>query len=171
VLGDGVVEHGRQSTLPDLLDEVAAHVLGAHPGEGRAVGPAAAQTDLDEVRTAGGTGLDQPPHRRPLAGEVPFDRLGGVGVGVEMDDVDPAPADGGRHGCRRGSGDGVVAPEHDREDAAPRDLHDALTDRGVRGLDEPVRTDRVAEVDDLELLEDLDPEVEVEGAGCAGERP
>jgi hypothetical protein len=106
-----------------------------------------------------------------VAREVALEGIGGVGVRVEMDDPDLAPADRRRHRRRRRPGDRVVASEDDGKDAALSDLGDSCAYRGMRGFDEPVRADRVTEVDDIELIEDLDPEVEVERAGVVGERP
>ena len=104
-----------------------------------------------------------------MAGEVAVDDVGGVGVGVEVDDADVAVAvhvgDGGGGGPR----DRVVAAEDDRHDATGCDLVDARPDVGVAALGLAVRAVRVAVVDHLEVLEDLDAEVEVVGAGLVGQ--
>ena len=116
-------------------------------------------------------GLDQPAHRGAVAGQVAVDDVGGVGVGVEVDDADVAVAVhvGDRGG--RGPGDRVVAAEDDRHDAARRDGVHAFADVGVRHLGLAVRAVRVAEVDDLEPVEDLQPEVQVIGARLVGGGP
>ena len=86
---------------------------------------------------------------------------GGVGVGVEVDDADVAPAmavGDRRCGWPR---DRVVTADDDREDAAAGDLTHTRSDVSVRALGQPVRAVRVAEVDHLEVLEDLDVEIEM----------
>ncbi len=65
----------------------------------------------------------------------------------------------------------MVTTEHDRDDAPLGDLGDPFADGCVRRLDEPARTDGVAEVDHFQLVENLDPEVEVEGSRSVGEAP
>ena len=105
-----------------------------------------------------------------MAGEVAVDDVGGVGVGVEVDDADVAVAvhvgDGG--GGR--PGDRVVAAEDDRHDAAEATWCDPLADVGVAHLGLPVGAVGVAVVDDLEVVEDLEVEVDVVGAGLVGLR-
>ena len=89
-------------------------------------------------------------------------------MGVEVHDPDVAVAVhvGDRGGGR--PGDRVVAAENDRHDAARRHLVHPLADVGVAGLGLAVRAVRVAEVDDLEAVEDLDAQVEVVGARLVG---
>ena len=65
----------------------------------------------------------------------------------------------------------MVATEDDREDVPVGDLGDALADRRVRQLDHPVGTDRIAVVDDLQGVEQLDPEIEVERTRAVSECP
>ena len=123
-------------------------------------------------RTVAGhrAGLDEPAHRGAVAGQVAVDEVGGVGMGVEVHDPDVAVAVhvGDRGGGR--PGDRVVAAEDDRHDAAGGDLVHPLADVGVAGLGLAVRAERVAVVDDLEVVEDLDAQVEVVGAGLVGQR-
>ena len=147
------------------------HALLAHPLEDVLRRPVAAQADLDEVGAGHRAGLDQPAHRGAVAGQVAVDDVGGVGVRVEVHDADVAVAVhvGDRGG--RGPGDRVVAAEDDRHDAAGRDRVDALADVAVRHLGLAVRAVRVAEVDDLEPVEDLQPEVQVIGARLVGGGP
>ena len=106
-----------------------------------------------------------------MAGEVAVDDVGGVGVGVEMDDADvavPVHVGDRRRGRPR---DRVVAAEDDRHDAAPGDLVDPGLDVGVADFGLAVRAVGVAEVDDLEVVEDLDPEIHVIGPGLVGGGP
>ncbi len=142
-----------------------------HPGEHLGRRPVAAQPDLHEAVAGHGARLDQATHRRAVAGEVAVDDVGGVGVGVEVDDADVAVAvhvgdGGGGRPCDR-----VVAAEDDRHDAARGDLVHACADVGVAGLGLAVRAVGVAVVDDLEVIEDLDPEIEVIGARLVGQGP
>ena len=107
----------------------------------------------------------------PWLARLPVDHVGGVRVGVEVDDSDLSPpARLGDRGRRR-PGDRVVAAEDDREDAPICDLGHALADRPVRELDHAVGADGVAVVDDLQRVEQLDPEIEVERPRVVGERP
>ena len=110
-----------------------------------------------EVSAADGSGLDEPPHGRAVAGKVAGDHICGVRVRVEVDDSDLPPSARSRNcGCRWPR-DRMVATEDDREDVPVGDLGDALADRRVRQLDHPVGTDRIAVVDDLQGVEQLDP--------------
>ena len=68
----------------------------AHPVERLRRRPVAAQPDLHEVATLDRAGLDQPAHRRAVAGEDAPVVLGRVGVGVEVDDADACRAGGPR---------------------------------------------------------------------------
>ena len=61
-----------------------------HPREDLGRRPVAAQPHLDEVAAVDGTRLDQPAHRRAVAGEHAPVLVGGVGVSVEMDHADAA---------------------------------------------------------------------------------
>ena len=96
-----------------------------------------------------------------MAREVAVDDVGGVGVGVEVDDPDVAVSvhvgDRGSSGPR----DRMVAAENDRHDATRRDLVHALADVGVADLGLPMWAVGVAVVDDLEVFEDLDVEIDV----------
>ena len=68
--------------------------------------------------------------------------------------------------CRGGGpGDRVVTAQDDRHDAPRGDLAHSLLDVRVAGFGVAVRTMGVAVVDDFELVEDLDVEVHVVGAG------
>ena len=104
----------------------------------------------------------------PWLARLPSMIVGGVGVRVEVDDADVAVAVhvGDRGGGR--PGDRVVPAEDDRHDAARRDGVDPLADVGVRHLGLAVRAVRVAEVDDLQPVEDLQPEIQVIGARLVG---
>ena len=160
-LADGVAHHVLEAAVPDLLHRVPRHALLEHPLERVLRRPVAAQADLHEVRAGHGAGLDQPAHRRAVAGQVALDDVGRVGVGVEVDDADVAVAvDVGDRGGA-GPRDRVVAAEDDRHDAARGDGVDALADVGVRALGLAVRAVGVAEVDDLQPVEDLEAEVQV----------
>ena len=169
-LGDGVGHDRLEAALPDLLHRVPRHALLEHPLERVLRRPVAAQADLHEVGARDGTRLDQPAHRRAVAGQVAVDDVGGVGVGVEVDDAHVAVAvDVGDGGGRRPR-DGVVTAEDDRHDAPLGDLGDALADVGVADLGLAVRAVGVAEVDDLQPVEDLQAEVQVVRARLVGGR-
>ena len=147
-LGDGVGDDRLGSPFLDLAHEVPAHALLLHPGEGLGRRPVAAQADLDEVLAADRARFDQPAHRRAVAGEHAPGVVGGVGVGVEMDDADAARAAHLGDGGGRRPGDRMVAAEDDRDGAGPRDLEDLAVDHRVAALD-PRRDDvGVAGVDD-----------------------
>jgi hypothetical protein len=103
-----------------------------------------------------------------VTGQVPVDDVGGVGVSVEVHDADVAVAVHVGHGGGRGPGDGVIPAEHDRHDAARGDRVLALLDVLVGHLGHPVRAEGVAEVHDLQPVEDLQAEVHVIGAGFVG---
>ena len=114
---DRVVDHRLGAALLDLAHEVPAHALRLHPLEDLGRRPVAAQADLDEVAAADRAGLDEPAHRRAVAGQHAPVVGRGVGMGVEVDDADAArPADlGDGRGGR--PGDRVVAAEDDRDGA------------------------------------------------------
>ena len=169
-LGDGVLDHGVDAALPDLVHQVPAHALRLHPLERVLRRPVPAQPDLDEVPPEHGTRFDQPAHRRAVAGEVAVDDVGGVGVGVEVDDADVAPAAVIGDGRGRRPGDRVVAAEDHRDDAAARHLGDLRFDVGVADLGLAVRAVGVAVVDDLDPVEDLDAEIQVVRARFVGVR-
>ncbi len=93
-LVDGLGDDRLGAALLDLAHEVVAHALLAHPVERLDRRPVAAQPDLHEVAARDGTRLDQPAHRRAVAGEDAPVVVGRVGMGIEMDDADaPRPAD------------------------------------------------------------------------------
>src|SRR5207344_2967418 len=119
----------------DLAHEVVTQALLAHPLEGLDRWPVAAQADLDEVPALDRTGLDEPPHRRAVTGQVAPVVRGGVRMSIEMDDPDAArPADLGDRGRTR-PGDGMVAPEHDRDRAAAGHLEDLAVDERMGPID------------------------------------
>ena len=107
---------------------------------------------------------------KPDPFEPPNGMVGGVGVGVEVDDADVAVAVDVGDGGRRRPRDRVVAPEDHRHDAAGRDLVDPCADVGVAHFGLPMRAVRVAVVDHLHPLEDLEAEVEVIRARFVGQR-
>ena len=115
-----------------------------------------------------GAGFDQPAHRGAVAGQVALDDVGGIGVRIEVHDADVAVSVyvGDRGG--RGPGDGVVAAEDDRARCRGTRWWHPFLDVGVRHLGLAVRAVGVAEVDDLEPVEDLQAEVEVVGARLVG---
>ena len=122
--------------------------------------PVAAQPDLHEVAALDRARLDEPAHRRAVTGEDAPVVVGGVGVGVEMDDADAAGSADLGDGGRRRPGDRVVAAEDDRDRAGLGDLEDLAVDHRVAAL-EPGRHDvRVAGVDHGQHLERLDVELE-----------
>ena len=101
-----------------------------------------------------------------MAGEDAPVVVGGVGVGVEVDDPDGARlADLGDRGRRR-PGDRVVATEDDRDRARPGDLPNLAVDERVAALDPGGDDVGVAGVDHREQLERLDVELQrVDRAG------
>lgn len=103
-----------------------------------------------------------------MAGEVAVDDVSGVGMRIEMDDADIPVAEHVGHGGGSGPGDRVIPAEHKRHDAASGDLVDTGTDIGVACRCVSVRTMRVTEVDDVEMVEDLDAEIEVVRARLMG---
>jgi hypothetical protein len=131
--------------------------LGLHPVEDVLRRPVATQADLHEVAAEHGAGLDQAAHRGAVARQVPVDDVGGVGVGVEMNDADVAPPPGLGHRSRRRPRDRVVTAHDDWDDAAAGHLADQGLDVGVPNLGLAVGAMGVTEVDDLEPVEDLDP--------------
>ncbi len=134
-LGDRVGDDRLGAALLDLAHEVPAQALLLHPVEGRLRRPVAAQPDLHEVAALDRARLDQPAHRRAVAGEDAERVVGRVGVGIEVDDPDAArPADLGDRGRRR-PGDRVVAAEDDRDRAGLGDLADLAIDHRVGALD------------------------------------
>ena len=82
--------------------------------------PVAAQPDLDEVLALDRARLDEPAHRRAVAGEHAPVVGGGVGMGVEVDDADAARAADLGDGRRARPGDRVIAAEDDRDGAGLR---------------------------------------------------
>ena len=108
---DRVAHHVLEAAFPDLLHGVPRHALFLHPLEGVLRRPVAAQTDLDEVGAGHRARLDQPAHRRAVAGQVALDLVGGVGVRVEVHDADVAVAVHVGDRGRGGPGDRVVAAE------------------------------------------------------------
>ena len=103
-----------------------------------------------------------------MAGEIAADDVGGVGVSIEMHHADVAVTMSSRHCGGRGPGDGVIAAEHEGDDAAIRHFGDAGLDVGVAEFGEAVRTVGITEVDDFEPLEDLDTEIHVVRARLVG---
>ena len=95
-LGDRLGDDGLGAALLDLAHEVPAQALLLHPVEGLDRRPVAAQADLDEVPALDRARLDEPAHRRAVAGQHAPVVVGGVGVGVEVDDADAARAGGPR---------------------------------------------------------------------------
>ena len=159
-LRDRVVDDGISAALLDLAHEVVAQAVLLHPLEDIEGRPVTAKTDLDEVLAEDGARLDEPSHRCSMAREDAPVVVGGVGVGVEVDDPDAAgSADFGN--CRRGwPRDRVIAPEDDRDRARSGDLENLAVDECVATLD-PGRDDvRVAGVHHRQQLERLDVELE-----------
>ena len=123
------------------------------------------------MRPRNGARLDQPAHRGAVAGQVALDLVGGVRVRVEMDDADIAVAMHiGDSGGRRPR-DGMVTAQDHRHDATLGQGVHPFPDVVVGHLGLAVRTIGVAEVDDLEPVEDLQAEIHVVGARLIGGRP
>src|SRR5260370_7101303 len=123
-LADSVVEDGLESAVLDLGCEVRAHVLFIHPAEHGRPGPIAAQAALDEVLALYRAALDEPAHRRAVAGQVPLHIRCGVGVCVEVDDAHVAVAVMLGQRGDVGPGDAVVTAQDDRDDAGPHHVPD-----------------------------------------------
>ena len=89
-LGDRVGDDGLGAAFLDLAHEVPAQALLPHPLERLGRRPVAAQPDLDEVLPL--TAPDSIRRRIgvPWLASTPQAVVGGVGVGVEMDDPDAA---------------------------------------------------------------------------------
>ena len=100
-------------------------------------------------------------HRRAVAGQVPVDDVRSVGVGVEVDDADIAVTVHVGHRGRRRPRDRMIAAENDGHDPARCDGRHPFLYVLVRHLGLPVWTERVAEVDHLEPVEDLQSEIQV----------
>ena len=134
-LGDRIGDDSLGAALLDLAHEMPAQPVFLHPVERLLGRPVAAQAHLHEVAPIDGARLDEPAHRRAVAGEDPERLVGRVGVGVEVDDADPLgrPELGDRG--RRRPGDGVVAAEDDRDRPAARHVPDLAVDHRVRPLD------------------------------------
>ena len=94
------------------------------------------------------------------------DLAAGVGVRVEVDEADGAAPGGDGADVRLG--DRVVAAEHDRQQAGVDHLADELLDRRVGARRVGGQDGRVAEVDDLQLLEGVDLRLEVRPGRARG---
>ena len=165
-LADGVGHHRLEPAVPDLLHRVPRHALAR--ASTRTCPAAASSRAGRPARSACRARRRTRSSRRigcAVAGQVAVDDVGGVGVGVEVDDADVAVAVDVGDGRGRRPRDRVVAAEDDRHDAARR--RPGARARGCwrASLGLAVRAVGVAEVDDLEPVEDLQAEVEVVRAG------
>ena len=142
--------------LADLVHEDAGDPALGLPAELLLARPVAAQADLDVAGRVDVALLDQAPHRRPVRDLDPEDLGAGVGVGVEVDEADRAAAVRGA-GADVGLGDAVVAAEDDRDRAGIEDLADGALDRRVAGGRVGGQDRGVAEVDDPQRREAVDP--------------
>ena len=115
-------------------------LLVGHPVEGLRARPVAAQPELQEAVTTSRAGLDQTSHRLAVAVERAELDVTGVGVGIEVDHRDPPVASGAGHTGHVRPGDGVVAPQNQRDLAR-------LGDRGDRVLDDLAAAHHVTGVD------------------------
>ena len=95
-LGQALVE----AAGDDLGHLEAAHPLLGHPLQRLRLRPVAAQADLQEPVAAHRARLDQPAHRRAVPVQRAELGVAGVGVRVEVDHRDPAPADVPGHAGR-----------------------------------------------------------------------
>ena len=164
---DGLGDDRLRAALLDLAHEVVAHALFLHPLEGLDRWPVAAQTYLHEVLALDRTRLDEPPHRRAVAGQDAPVVGGGIGVRVKMDDPDAARAAHLGDGRGAGPGDGVIPAQDDRDGAGLGDLQDLAVDQGMRAVDPCGHDVRVAGIDDLQDLERFHAELErIDGARC-----
>ncbi len=139
---------------------VPAHALLPHPLEHRGLGPVAAQAYLEEAVTAGGAGFDQPPHRRAVAVEQAEVVLARVGVGIEVDDPDPAESHHIGETADVGVGDGVVASEDQRECTRVLHVPHGLTEPPDAQLDIAGHHPGVAGIDDAQFGERIDAQGE-----------
>ncbi len=103
-----------------------------------------------------------------MTGQVAVDGVGRIGMGVEVDhpDISIAMDLGDRGG--RGPGDGVVAAHRERDDVTAGDLVHPGPDVVETLLDHAVGAMGIAVVDDLDVIEDLQPVAEVVGARLVG---
>ena len=122
-------------------------------------GPVAAQADLHVAAPVDVAVADEPVHRRPVRDLDAEHLLAGVRVRVEVDEGDRAVHRG--HCLDVRLGDRVIAAEDDRDRARRDDLTDDALDRGV--ISGRIRRDdgRVAEVDDAELRDRVEPRLQV----------
>ena len=149
--GERLGQAGRQSACLDLGHLEAPHPLARHPGERVGIGPVAAQADLQEAVATRRPGLDEPSHRRPVPVHGAELGVRRVGVGVEMDDGDPAPPDVPGDAGDIGQGDGVVPSQDHRYGARPRQLLDGVLQALQRLLDLARGHLDVAHVDHAQL--------------------
>jgi hypothetical protein len=87
--------------------------------------------------------------------------VGGVGVGVEMDDAELPEAMVLGDGGGAGPGDRVIAADDQWDDPAPGDIGDAVVDGRVGDVPQAVGDERVTVVGDLEAVEYVQLEIEV----------
>ena len=150
-LGEALVEAAR-----DYLGHlVGPHALLGHPLQDVRRRPVAAQPDLQEAIPACRAGLDEPAHGLAVPDERAELDVAGVGMRVEVQHGDPAPAARACHPGDVGPGDGVVAAEDERHGTGLRHaLHDHFEirarSRGVAAVHL-----YVAAVHDAQVLESV----------------
>ncbi len=128
--------------------------------------PVAAQADLDVAARVDVPLLDEPVHRRPVRDLHAEDLRARVGVGVEVDEAEPAVPGGAGADVRLG--DRVVAAEDDRNRTRSDDLSDRPLDRLVRPSGVGGDNRRVAVVDQPQLGHRVDLCLEVRPRRAAG---
>ena len=163
-----LVEAVVESPVDDLGHVVAAHAPLGHPGQRRRLRPVPAQADLDETVTARRPRLDEPPHRCSVTEQRAELGVPGVGVGIEMDDRDPAPAHVPGDPRHVGEGDRVVAAEDDGDRTRACDLLDGPFEALERLLGLPRQHLHVAHIDDAQLDEGVDVQCQVRPARRRG---
>ena len=145
-----------------------AHALVGHPLEDGRVGPIASEADLEEAVAADGSAEDEAPHGGAVTPESAVG-VSGVGVGVEVDQGDPAEAVVLGDALGGGVGDGVVAAEDDGDGSGLGDLAAGFHDSLEGALAVELLDADVADVDDAELAEGVDLESEVGSVAALGE--
>ena len=154
--GEGLGEHLVEPARNDLGHLVGAHALLGHPLENFGRRPVAAQSDLQEAITAGCAGLDKTPHRLAMADERAELDIARVGMRIEVNDRDPAPAASSGHAGAIGPGDGVVTSEHERDCTARRDLLDDLLKVAAGARSIAAEHLDIPRIDNPDVLEPVD---------------
>ena len=131
--------------------------------------PVAAQPDLDEAVAGDRARLDEPAHRGAVAGEVAVEDRSAVSACASKWIMTTLPKPWWS-ATATPAGQVIEWSPPMMTGMMPRLVisRTRFVDGGLRQLPHAVADDRVAVVDDLEVVEDLDLQVEVVGAGVVG---